>query len=58
VTDLLREKLGFKGIIVTDALDMGAITSIYTSEQAAIAAIEAGIDVVLLPKTRKKLLRD
>lgn len=56
VTDLLREKLGFKGIIVTDALDMGAITSIYTSEQAAIAAIEAGIDVVLLPQNPQEAL--
>lgn len=50
VTGLLRETLGFKGIIVTDALDMGAITSRYSSREAAIAAAYAGIDVILLPE--------
>ncbi len=50
VTELLRKKLGFAGLIVTDALDMGAITSHYSSAEAALAAVSAGIDVVLLPQ--------
>lgn len=49
VTELLREELGFDGLIITDALRMQAISDHYTSAQAAIAAIEAGADVLLMP---------
>ncbi|HBB25438.1 MAG TPA: hypothetical protein DCZ59_04160, partial [Bacteroidetes bacterium] len=38
------------GLVTTDALDMGAITSRYTSRQAAVMAINAGCDVVLMPE--------
>ncbi len=50
VTDVLRNELGFQGVIITDALDMGAITEYYTSEQAAVMAIEAGVDMLLMPE--------
>lgn len=50
ITDILRNELGFQGIIITDALDMGAITEYYTSEQAAVMAIEAGADMLLIPE--------
>jgi beta-N-acetylhexosaminidase len=50
VTDILREELGFKGIVVTDALNMGAITNHYSSAEAAIMAIEAGVDMILMPQ--------
>lgn len=49
VTDLVRGQWGFSGLITTDALDMGAITSRYTSAQAAMMAVQAGVDVVLMP---------
>lgn len=49
VTELLREELGFTGIIVTDAMDMKAIASGWSSGEAAVMALEAGVDVVLLP---------
>ena len=49
VGDWLRGELGYQGIIVTDAQNMGAITQVYTSEQAAVKAIQAGVDVVLMP---------
>ncbi|SFR92267.1 beta-N-acetylhexosaminidase [Anaeromicropila populeti] len=46
---ILREELGFEGIIITDAMDMKAITEAFTSEEAAVKAIEAGADMVLMP---------
>ena len=49
VTELLREELGFDGLIITDALRMQAISDHYASGQAAIRAIEAGVDVLLMP---------
>lgn len=50
LTELLREEMGFTGIILTDALDMEAITSRYTPGQAAVQAIEAGADMLLMPQ--------
>ena len=47
-TDLLRERLGYRGILVTDALEMGAITSQRTIPQAAERAIRIGADVALI----------
>ncbi len=49
ITELLRNELGFKGIIVTDAMDMGGVTSLYSPEEAALKAVQAGVDIVLLP---------
>jgi beta-N-acetylhexosaminidase len=49
VTGILREQLGFDGLVVTDSLQMGAITSVYSSGKAAVAAIEAGCDLLLMP---------
>jgi len=49
LTDLLRNQLGFKGLVVTDAMEMGGITRSWWSGQAAVRAIAAGADVILLP---------
>lgn len=49
VTGILREELGFEGLIITDAMNMGAIADSYGSSEAAIAALEAGCDIVLMP---------
>jgi beta-N-acetylhexosaminidase len=46
---LLRERLGFQGIVVTDALEMGAITTRTWSGKAAVRALAAGADILLLP---------
>lgn len=48
VNDLLRSELGFFGVVVSDALNMGAITSKYSPEEAAIAAVNAGVDILLM----------
>lgn len=50
VTDILREKMGYTGLVVTDAMNMGAITEEYTSAEAAVKALQAGVDVVLMPE--------
>lgn len=47
VTDLLRGKLGFDGVVVSDDLQMGAIAKEYSPEKAAELAINAGADIVL-----------
>ena len=48
VTGLLREELDFKGLAITDDLEMGAITTVRPAADAAIAAIEAGNDMVMV----------
>ena len=48
VTGLLRERLQFQGVIVTDGLGMGGITTLYGLPQATVAAVVAGNDLVLL----------
>ena len=47
--DKLRGELGYKGIIVTDAIEMGAITQKYSPAEAAVETVKAGVDIVLLP---------
>ena len=47
--DKLRGELGFNGIIITDAMDMGAITRQYSNSQATVNAIKAGADILLCP---------
>jgi beta-N-acetylhexosaminidase len=49
LTGLLRNELGFKGLVVTDALDMGGITKGFGGAEAAVRALEAGADVLLMP---------
>lgn len=47
---ILRDELGFHGIIITDAMDMASITDTYTPEEAAYGAISGGADIVLMPE--------
>ena len=49
LTGLLRNRMGFEGIIITDALNMGAVTSRYGSADAAVQAFMAGADMILMP---------
>ena len=50
LTDLLRNEMGYEGIIITDALNMGAVTQHYSSGEAAVLALEAGVDLLLMPE--------
>lgn len=47
ITDLLRRDLGFKGLVIGDAFDMGGLVAHYAAGEAAVRAIEAGMDIVL-----------
>ena len=49
LTDLLRKQLGFTGLVVTDALEMGGIAKGYSSGEASVRALEAGADTLLMP---------
>ena len=51
---ILRDQLGYKGIIITDSLEMEAATAACEDSEQAVKAIEAGADLVLLPKDFKK----
>lgn len=49
VDGMLRDDLGFDGLVVTDALEMAAVANTYGTGEAAVRALEAGVDVVLMP---------
>lgn len=53
VTGLLREKMGFQGVIITDALDMGGVTSWGPFEEIIPAVIEAGCDMILFSSAKR-----
>lgn len=50
VTGLLRDQLGFDGVVITDAMRMGALTGAYDGTEAAVLAVEAGCDLLLAPE--------
>jgi beta-N-acetylhexosaminidase len=48
--DKLRRELGYQNIIITDAMEMGAITLQYSNAEAAVGTLQAGADIVLGPQ--------
>ncbi len=50
ISDLLKTEMDFGGVVITDALNMGAVSKLYTSGEAAVAAVEAGADMLLMPE--------
>ena len=53
VTSLLKEELGFKGIVVTDGMNMGALDAF---KSASLSAIKAGCDMILMPGNESQLI--
>jgi len=51
ITNILRNELGFNGIVITDALDMDAITKTMTPGKASLKAFSAGVDILLMPSS-------
>lgn len=49
VTDILRGELGYNGVVITDAMSMAAISDYYGADEAAISALKAGCDMILMP---------
>lgn len=54
ITGILREEMGFEGVIITDALNMKAISEYYGADEAAIMALKAGCDMLLMPEDFEK----
>lgn len=54
VQELLRDEMGYEGIIITDSYSMGAITEHYPAGEAAVLSIEAGCDMILMPQDLKE----
>lgn len=54
VNDILREKLGYDGVVITDAMNMGAISKNYTIQDSTIKVVEAGCDIILMPSDFRK----
>ena len=54
VTDLLRGELGYRGVVITDSHEMGAITEYYSPGEAAVKALSAGCDIILMPQDLKQ----
>lgn len=50
VTEYLRNELGFDGIAITDAQQMNTISTVYSSGDAAVMSVKAGIDIILMPE--------
>ena len=50
VTDILREQMHFNGVVITDALNMAAVSDYNTAEEAAVRALLAGCDMLLMPE--------
>lgn len=50
ITDLLREELEYNGIVITDALNMAAVVEYYSADEAAVKALKAGADLLLMPE--------
>lgn len=50
INDILRQQLGFEGVIISDSLAMGAVTDEYDSKEAAVKVFEAGCDILLMPE--------
>lgn len=56
ITDILKRDLGYKGLVITDALNMGALTKNYSEEEIYINAINAGCDLLLMPNGSQKAI--
>ena len=50
IQDLLKEELGFDGLVITDGLNMKALTNLYSEEEIYVNAILAGVDILLMPE--------
>ena len=49
ISEVLRSRMGYDGIVITDAMNMGAISQQYDSAEAAVLALQAGVDLILMP---------
>ena len=56
ITDFLKGEMGYKGLVVTDALNMNALTNYYSQDEIYVKAVEAGVDILLMPSSSRNAL--
>ena len=56
ITDILKTDMNYKGLVITDALNMGALTENYTDEEIVTKAVNAGADLLLMPNGTAKTI--
>lgn len=56
ISNYLRKEIGFNGIVITDALNMSGVTNNYVDGEAEVRALEAGVDILLMPKNEYKAI--
>lgn len=56
ITGVLKEELGFRGLVISDAMDMRGLVKGYPAAEAAVRAVKAGVDIVLLPTDERMAL--
>ena len=54
ITDILRDTYKYDGLVITDSFEMAAITKYYTNQEVALTAIDAGVDILLMPENYKE----
>ena len=54
ITDILRDTYKYDGLVITDSFEMAAITKYYTNKEVALTAIDAGVDILLMPENYKE----
>ena len=57
ITGVLRDELGFHGLVVTDAMEMQGLAAMFDTAKASVRAIQAGADVLLMPKRAEDAIR-
>lgn len=57
INDILKDKMGYEGLVITDALNMGALTNTYSDEEIYTMAINAGVDLLLMPSGSKNAIK-
>ncbi len=58
ITDLLKKEMGYKGLVITDSLQMKGITNHYSEKQIYEMAINAGVDILLMPTSPKRAINN
>ena len=54
ITDILRDTYKYDGLVITDSFEMAAITKYYTNQEVALGAIDAGVDILLMPENYRE----
>lgn len=57
ITELLKEELGYQGLVITDALNMKALTNDYSVKEIYVNAINAGVDILLMPSPSRDAIK-